>query len=292
MPYCGTGCAFRRTNTIVSEPREKISALLELLRDENVRIASLAMEQMLKLGEGVRGTLAEYQEDQDPQLRGRIHQLGAVLARREARRQFTQAVHNESISLWNGVVRINTLYDPECSPDEIEDTIDEFMRAAPPPSPTAPAIASFMREFQFAFPEEDLLDIDLYLIERVLGTRYGAAPLLCALAMRIGEDIGWHATVVLHDGRFCLIDEDGFLLDPAHGWHMERLRRNNKLHPCSRKDVWLVVLAQIFAVALFEGNLRDLHHFADLLANLDGADIDGMPYPLGTQDAPPTNTNG
>lgn len=258
-----------------------INVLLELLRDDNIRVASLAMEQMLKLGDDVERTLAEYQEDTDPRLRGRIHQMGAIIARRRARERFLQAVRNETISLWNGVMEINVLYDPDCNTRDIEDTMDEFVGAAPTDSLNAPAVASFLRELQFAFPDEDTLDIDLYLIERVLATRFGAPALLCALGRTIGERIGWQSTVVLHEGRFCLIDDDGYVMDPGAGWHLSRLQSEDRFHPCGRKDVWLGILAQIFVVALVEGNLRDLHHFGDLMTSLDGRAAESLPYPLG-----------
>lgn len=264
-----------------------IDVLLELMRDDNIRVAALAMEQMLKLGEDVDHTLAEYQEDTDPQLRGRIHQLGAIIARRRARERFLEAVRNETISLWSGVVEINVLYDPECSPASIEETMDEFVAEAPTDSPSAPAVASYMRELQFAFPDEDTLDIDLYLIERVMGTRFGSPALLCALARTLGERIGWQSTVVLHEGRFCLIDDAGYVMDPGAGWHLSRLRSEDRFHPCGRRDVWLGILAQIFVIALVDGNLRDLHHFGDLVTSLDGGTVEALPYPLGETAAPP-----
>lgn len=263
-----------------------IQTLLELLRDDNARVASLAMEQLLKCGSDVDRALAEYQEDTDPRLRGRIHQLGAIAARRRAREHFLQAVRDETISLWDGVVEINALYDPDCDRQGVEASVDEFVAAAPARSADAPAMASFMREIQVAFPDEDTLDIDLYLIERVIGTRFGAPALLCALAREIGERIGWQSTVVLHEGRFGLVDSAGYVMDPGAGWHLSRLRSHDRFHPCGRRDVWLGILAQILVVSLVEGNLRDLHHFGDLLAALDGQPPESLPYPLGDLGCP------
>lgn len=265
-----------------------IDTLLELLRDDNARIASLAMEQMLKMGTDIDRALAEYQEDTDPRLRGRIHQLGTIISRRRARQGFLQAVRQETISLWEGVVNINALYDPDCQREAVETTLHEFTAAAPTDSASAPAMASFMRELQFAFPDEDTLDIDLYLVERVIGTRFGSPALLCAIAREIGTRIGWSATVVLHEGRFCLIDDRGYVVDPGAGWHLTRLNSEDRFHPCGRRDVWLGILAQIFVIALVEGNLRDLHHFGDLLTSLDDRSAETLPYPLGEHGKPAT----
>jgi len=264
-------------------PRNKpqISALLNLLQDDDVAVASLAMEQILNMGIDAEETIAEYQEDNDPRLRSRIHQLSSILARRRARMAFLDAVKNETISLWDGLVEINMLYDPECARKTVQESVDELRNAITQESIDAPSVASFMREQEFYVAEEDVLDVDLYLLERVLATRYGAPALLCAIAQNLGTQLGWHPTVVLFEGRFCLIDRNHLLVDPTDGWHIRKLEMDAKIHPCGRKDVWLGVLSQLFLVSLVEGNLRDLYHFGHLLTSLDGKEMDVLPYPLG-----------
>ena len=93
---------------------ERVTALLTLLQDEDLKIASLAMEQFLKLGRVTDETIAEHQESQDPCLRHRIHQLSSILARRRERLAFIEAAGRENASPWEGILRINRLYDPRC----------------------------------------------------------------------------------------------------------------------------------------------------------------------------------
>ena len=83
---------------------KRVSALLTLLQDEDLRIASLAMEQFLKLGRVAEETVAQFQEAGDPALRHRIHQLGSILARRRSRVHFIEAVANDEITLWEGIL--------------------------------------------------------------------------------------------------------------------------------------------------------------------------------------------
>ena len=262
-----------------------VAALLTLLQDDDDKVASLAMEQFLERG-WAESAIVEFQEAHDPKLRQRIHQLGTILSRRRARQEFLDAVSQERISLWEGVLAINSLYDPQCNRQKVDDELHVMvsrlgLRRA---TATAAKTAALMREQEFCVPEEDTLDVDLYLIERVFETRYGSPAMLCALAHQTGIEAGWESSIVLHEGRFCLLDRHHLLVDPAAGWHVTHLGENGKFHPCSSKDVWLGILSQLFLVALVDGHLRDLYHFGDLLSALNqGTPEEALPYPMGRQ---------
>ncbi len=263
-----------------AEP-ERLSALLTLLQDDDVRIASLAMEQFLKMDGVTDATIAEHQESHDPHLRQRIHQLSTILTRRRARQSFIEALSQEQITLWEGVQQINMLYDPQCDLKQVDDAVSSLFKRLASQPVTTPRIAELMREQEFNVPEEDTLDVDLYLVQRVLETRYGSAAVLAALAHLIGGKLGWAFTIVLHGGRFCLIDRNNLLLDPNEGWHISKLKTDSRIHPCTRMDVLMGILGQLFLVALIGGHLRDLYHFGDLLTALNGGTIDALPFPLG-----------
>ena len=265
---------------------QSLPALLTLLQDDDIKVASLAMEQFLNLGLA-EAAIAEFQEDHDPKLRQRIHQLSGILRRRRAREEFLAGVEQERFTLWDGVIQINCLYDPQCQADQVTEFIQTLASGISSDAATAAKIAALMREQEFTVPEEDLLDVDLYLVERVLETKYGSPALLCAIAQQAGQEAGWSSTIVLYEGRFCLIDRHNLLLDPAEGWHVLKLTGDLKFHPCSRKDLWLGILSQLFMVSLVEGHLRDLYHFGDLLAALNHASTgEALPYPLGKNPNP------
>jgi hypothetical protein len=142
-------------------------------------------------------------------------------------------------------------------------------------------IAALMKEKEFFVPEEDMLDGELYMVDSVLETRYGSAIALSVLAFRLGELRDWKADLVLFEGRLCLLEKDGILLDPASRWKVHPLEESDKLHRCGKKDVWFMFLSQLFLIALVEGQLRDLYHFGDLLTALNEGSVDDLPAPLG-----------
>lgn len=273
-------------NDTGTSPRNPFPALLTLLQDDDDKVASLAMEQVLKSGLAEK-TVAEFQEANDPKLRQRIHQLNGILNRRRKRSEFLAAVENERISGWEGVVAINTIYDPQCNPKKVTDYVQTLAAKVGPEGATAVRIAALMKDEAFAVPDEDVLDVDLYLAERVVETKYGSPALLCAITQHVGHEAGWNSTLVLHEGRFCLIDRNSMMLDPGEGWQVARMDAETQVHPCAARDLWLGILSQLFLVCLVDGNLRDLYQFGDLLAKLNQMDVDqALPFPLGREGNP------
>lgn len=258
-----------------------LPALITLLQDEDDKVASLAMEQFLAFGLAEKA-VAEFQESNNPELRKRVHQLGGILGRRRARQEFRDAVEHEGVSLWDGVIQLNWLYDPQCNRKKVADRVETMAAKLESKGVNAAKVAALMKDEEFLVPDEDILDVDLYLVERVLETKYGSPAVLCAVAQQIGQEAGWTPSIVLYEGRFCLLDRHYLLVDPSEGWHISRLDPDQRVHPCSSKDLWVGILTQLFLVSLVEGHLRDLYHFGDLLASLNKMAIDeALPFPLG-----------
>ncbi len=261
---------------------KRLSALINLLQDDDDKVASLAMEQLLELGSETDRAIAENQDSGNPKLRQRIHQLSGILARRRLRRDFVEDVMAENMTLWEGVCRINELYDFQCSRRKIHEGLDEILKNMQRKQKLSMInLAAAMRNAEYMVPGEDVMDVEMYLIETVVETGYGSGILLCALAHEIGARRGLSSTLVLHEGQYCLADADGLLLNPLTNWELARIEGSESVHPCTPRDVWIGILSQLFIVALVEGQLHDLSHLGGLLTALNGDDLDALPYPLG-----------
>ncbi len=273
----------------MNKPRQvnskRVTALLTLLQDDDVKIASLAMEQLLDLGHETDEAIAEHQESQDPQLRQRIHQLSSILLRRRRREEFLRALGEGSLTLWRGLVAINVLSDPSVNVDFIDRETEALAKAIAGGEPSAAQVAKLMKDRELRVPSEEILDMDLYLLDRVLEEGYGSAALLCAIAQQAAGE-NWPATIVMRNGRFCLLDGEHTLVEPTEGWRLTKLSADERVHPCSIKDSLLAVLTQLFLVSLVDGSLRELYHFGSLLAALNRTGLDALPYPLGKEDSP------
>lgn len=262
---------------------QRISALLTLLQDDDVKIAALAMEQLLDLGHETDEAIAEHQESHDPQLRQRIHQLSSILQRRRLREEFLGALGDGTLSLWRGIVAINVLSDPAVNVEYIEREMESLAKAIAEGESSAARVAKLMKDRELRVPSEEILDMDLYLLDRILEEGSGSAVLLCAIAQEAAGE-NWPATIVMRNGRFCLLDAEHTLVEPTEGWRLSKLNAKDRAHPCSIKDLLLAVLTQLFLVSLVDGSLRELYHFGSLLAALNRNGLDAFPHPLGRED--------
>ena len=266
----------------------KTTALINLLQDDNQRIASMAMEQLLKHEKLLDEVIAKHQESENPRLRQRVHQLSTILARRRYQRDLVAALRDKSITLWQGICRLNQQYDPNCSQDQINDMVTSLAEESDNALSKASRLASFMKETEFTVPLHIPLDIDVYLIESVLEFRMGSSALLCALAQNLAWRNGNLATnIVLYEARFCLTDDNHHLIDPAAWWRVSKLEDTKDIHPCNRQDVWLGILSQMFLIAVTDGNLHDTHYLSNLLTELNGDPISVLPHPLGDKKSTP-----
>lgn len=267
----------------MNKSNSQAQALLSLIQDNDFKVASLAMEQFLKLeGPVCAKLLAENQEASDPRLRHRIHQMGSIFLRRRNQKEFIQAVKSQDMELWEGLTWINRTYDPQCDYPFIESETEKIAAELKQQgNHTLPQIAAAMREKRFAVPEEEVIDTDLYLVESVLESRFGSAVVCCSLIHHLASRFGCTGTVVLHEGHFCFLDNQNLLLDPASGWQLSKLKTQEAIHPCTSRDIWTTVLAQLLLVSLVDGQLPDIHHFGQLLAALNGTGIEVFPEPLG-----------
>jgi hypothetical protein len=258
-----------------------ISALLNLLEDEDRHVSTLAMEQLLALDSDVDQLIAELQESDNPVLRGRIHQLGSILRLRRSRQRFIDSVRDTGTDLWDGIIEINYQFNPRMNRREVTGLVDEFAVRLPRRLSTH-RLAAFMRKEKFCVTSEDLLGPDLYLAEDVLLQRVGAPILLSVVAQRIGRFRNWDASLVLHKGRHCLLDGNYHLISPAENWRVTRLTNEDKLHPCGDRDVWFTILAQLFLSAVQEGRLQAIWRVGSILAQLCDGEFHDLPFPLGS----------
>jgi hypothetical protein len=257
-----------------------VSALISLLEDDDKQVSTLAMEELLTMDQELDALVAELQESTSPILRSRIHQIGNILNIRRARMAFIDKVKTGQMSLWDGLLQINYQYNPRMGFASVDKAMSELTSRLPK-RPNSARIAAFMRNEGFTHPVEDVLGADLYLVEDALIQRVGSPILLSVLARHLGEQCGWHSTLVLYRGKHCLVDGHYNLLEPAEGWRISPLNGLDKQHPCGDRDVWLTVLSQLFLAALMEGSLQAIHRMGNILALLSGGEFDLLPFPLG-----------
>ena len=259
----------------------EVSALINLLEDEDNQISTVAMQRLLENEQETDKLIKKYQESSNPRLRNRIYQLGNVLRLRRKRSEFVQSAQNSSMSLWEGVVHINYLHNTDLSLESINDQLSQLSARLPKRLSTV-RLSSFMKQEDFSYSASDPMGADLFLVDDVLKQRVGSPIILSVLARYLGRQSNWNSSIVLYRGKHCLIDANCNLIEPAENWKVTRLSKDDKLHPCTDKDIWLTVLSQLFLASMLEGSLQSIHRVGSILCELCDADFQSLPYPLGS----------
>ncbi len=269
---------------------DEMPAILTLLQDDDDCVASLAMEHLLTSGAPeLRDTVAEYQEATNPLLRHRIHQLSSILARRQVQTDLIREIKNNSLNSWETACQLNRLYGGRhYSQPTVDEEVSRLFDACKDAGiRTVAGLATFLRDQRFAVADKnDLFDIRLHMIQEVLLDRLGSEVVLCILMQHLGAKLGWNSAVVVYHGTFCLIDSQRQLVEPLERWRLVKLDEKEAVHACSRRDVFLAMLSQLFMASTIEGSLRDLYQFGSQLSCLREASWSELPYPLGQVDVP------
>lgn len=265
----------------MNHPKHTINALINLLEDEDRHVSTLAMEQLLHQEQTIDQLVAEFQESHNPILRSRIHQLSNILKMRRCRNLFVESVRHSSISLLEGAIKINYLYNPVMNMTETRKAFRDLARKLPSDLSSS-RLGEFLREENFIHTTEDMLGADLYLIEDVLLQRVGSSLLLSLIANELSRSAGIHNQIVIYRGKHSLLDDSNNLIDPSENWRISRAKQNDRLHPCTKNDIFLTILSQLFLSAIFEGRLQSIYRVCLPLTDLCGGKLGDLPFPLGS----------
>ena len=256
-------------------------ALFSLLQDRNESVASLAMEQILQSSDFDK-LMQNYQDSPEGLVRKRVHQMGNIAKRRQLLEKFLSSVQSGGLDSWQAMMLIDHLYDPQSSFTYLNDMTNELIREFNLRRGGSAAVAKFMKERNFLVPTQNWFDVSNYLLGDVLESRMGAAPLLCIIAQHIGTFRNWQCRICLHSGRFCLLDENNTLIDPSEDWAVKKKISAEQYHACKPKEILLVVLSQLFSMAVINWEPWDIHLFSRILTALYQLDPAQLPYPLGS----------
>ena len=110
---------------------EKLSdeTLLTLLEDTDSRSSLAAMQFMLKRGD-LDAFVAAHQDEENPRLRRRIHQLHNVARLRRKQAAFIDALDERAMTFWQAVRQLSLIFDQRYSEMALDQKIDEFLKAS------------------------------------------------------------------------------------------------------------------------------------------------------------------
>ncbi len=198
----------------------RIKSLIALLEDENQKIASSALSELLKYGKEAGFLIKRFQESPNVLLRKRIHQIQAVARVRELREMLSRRLNNVHSGLWNGLLEIHMLWFDRDIKENINELfwalLDEFKANC---DFSARAVSLFMKSRGFVIPIKGDIDAEFYCIGPVLESKIGTEAVLSALVYKLLLESGKKAKIVKVKQGFGVFCYDGYVIIP-NDWEL------------------------------------------------------------------------
>ena len=260
---------------------ERLTSLLALLDDEHDRNACRVMIELLKYGDALEEPLRELHENNDPQLRRRVHQLQAIISFRQQREDFARKLKSGRIALFDGLFEAHLLWYDSDTRAEIMAVWNNLLKQAEKHAPdNIEKLAYFMRRTGFIVASKDDFQADAFCLGIVIDDKGGADFLLCAIAAEIAAKWNVKLKIVKRDERFALLDADGSLLFPHDGWQISKPKKSNKSAVWTNSKLIKLALANLFLIAIESDSFRYISIIGKCLAIAGGEkDLDFLPFP-------------
>ncbi len=262
----------------------KIKALLNLLDDEDEAVAVEAMAELLgsdvDSGELDR-KLALFQEDSNPLIRKRIHQLQAALAMRRRRRDFSRRLDDGSMDMAGGLQEVHLQWFDNDSQVKLQEMWDSFAAsAASYHIDSLEKLAGFMRKNGMTALEESTFQPENYCIGAILDSGCGASSVLTCIAWILASESHIDARPVRVLAEFGLLDGCGNLLLPGHNWQIAALKDTVECTFLTKEELLRFASAMLFSHAVNSDSFRYIQTIAQALTGVpDGEMPAGFPYP-------------
>jgi len=288
-----------------SDPR--IESLIKLLSDEDTSISAQAMSEILALDKGIESErlthlLAEMQENSDPDIRKKVHQMQSIQRIRKRRRSFSKRLKTNTPSLLQGLGELHAIWYDDLDTKDLSKMWSDVIREAVKSRPVTPKrLAGFMKLAGFGVCDENIQDADLYCLGAIIEDRIGSDVILAAITLEIGRSFGLKGSIVRLNGSFGTMyvasvkDESGndesdnklrgAVIMPSENWEIFPASGENQAEIWKTEKVLKYVAAMLFVNAVCSEGPRYIQILGSCLADKTVSDSleDFLPPPFGSE---------
>jgi len=262
---------------------KKITALVNLLEDENNDIAASAMSELLSYGKKVGPIISELQESSNLLIRRRVHQMQAIIKIRNNRDKLSRRFHNEYSGLWQGLNELHLLWYDNDNTETLRSLRKEMLEKAAIIKPsTTSKLAELMKSMAFVCSGKGEIEADFYCIGSVLETKTGVDFILCSIAMTIASYYGWKGNIIYQRrAGYVLLDSFGYKLSPKN-WNIGTIAGNKKYEVWTTGMLLKHAVFHLYLCAISSDSIRYVYTIGLCLAKmLDKDDFQELlPYPF------------
>ncbi len=260
---------------------QKLTCLLQLLDDEDETIAVEAMAEILSGGYAPDEALAELQEDSNPLIRKRIHQLQSAITMRRRRQRFYTELNSEKFSLPDGLMEVHLQWFDNDSLRELRKTWQDFAdSAAKCQINSLHSLADFMLKQGMTAVSESTFQPENYCIGTIIDNSYGSAAVLCAMGKTVAANGGLDLRIVRFLSDFGLLDGYGNLLLPEKNWQTVPLTSLNDCTFWSDSEILRFASSMLFSHSVNSDSFRYIQTIAQSLTGVEDGELpETFPYP-------------
>ncbi len=277
----------------------RTNALITLLCDDDTNISANAMSELLAIdtdadAETLSKLLAELQEEKEPILRKKAHQMQAIQRIRHRRRNFSQRIKSSSPNLLQGLGELHSIWYDDIDTKELSRLWAEMTKEAAKTRPVTPKrLAGFMKISKFGTCDENIQDADLYCIGAIIEDRIGSDILLASIALEIGRTFGLKGAIVRVDGQFGTMYTtttdspptklQGVIMMPSKKWKIIPVPEKANIEIWKTNQVLKYVAAMLFVNSVCSEGPRYIQILAACLAGKNASDSmeELLPKPFG-----------
>ncbi len=259
----------------------RISALLNLLDDDNEEVAVSAMAELLSREDELGKVLAELQESSNVLVRKRAHQLQAAITLRRRRRDFSNMLKTRQISMIDGLIEVHLQWFDNDSRPGLQRLWSDFADEA------SHCLLRSLRQLSYFMCRRGMIAVhetsmqpENYCIGAVLEAHYGSSALFAAIGQQLAADAGLNLSLVRVLGEFALLDTHCNLVIPVNNWQLETLKGVVDCDFWNKRSLLQFASSMLFSNAVSSDSFRYIQTIAQALIGLpDGELPETFPYP-------------
>lgn len=260
--------------------------LLTLLSDKDDVIASLAMEQIFKT-DATDYFLAECEDTDDQMLRRRIQQMSVIQQRRGLKESLLRKIKLGILTLWEGVLCIDLLYDHQSSRSYLQRMYTDLEHCLPASAKTLHDVNKFMVDQNFRLHTEPTMSMTNYLVGDALEVKEGSPLIMSIIIWKLCQDHEIPCNFCIFSGHISITDGDGYVISSGNAMNSYDEVPKNKYDICTDEaKILKVVLAQMLQCAIASGDSWDVYFAFDLISRIDAINRDKLQFPLGNRNIP------
>ena len=177
-----------------------------MLEDEDDANASIALRELLNV-QDLDAIIVAHQDDANPVVCKRIHQLVSLRNHRLLMEEFPRRINACEYTNWEALAAINVILDPQTSLQQLDDMLLKLLEDDLTPMSSTAEYCDAIRELNFTVDETSDNFIVKYLLFDAMIT-FNADPLVIAvICQQIGNLCKWETTLGRLDGKICLRDK-------------------------------------------------------------------------------------